>query len=485
MRIASVAGFSFLGMVATSVTVWFATTPEHAASALASAEPLGSGAVAPLVVPPHELHLAGTVALDGRLGHAVVPAGKAAETYVYVDLKADPQRVAPQGVPLALAIVIDRSGSMRGQRLSNALAAARGAIARLRDGDMVSVLTYNTIAEVVVPATRVSASVRQDIDRKLAAVVAAGDTCISCGLAAGRSAMPSQSGMVKRIMLLSDGEPTAGVLAVDDFRNIAAGLAAEDISVTTIGVDVDYNEKVMSALALESNGRDYFVENADSLPKIFDQEVASLTRTVASHAEFAFQPAPGVEVTTVYDRAHRRAGRGVTVPLGTFAAGEEKTVLLRVSVPPTADGQLAVGAVSFRYRDVTTSRQEASEGRLALSASKDVTSLGPVDPIVQLRLNRSAVRAAIEDANQLFKAGRVQEARARLQTQIAATRAASAGAAQAPAKQRSKIDREYAKQSTTLDQADDGFGDGANAAAEREGRAQVRANADEATEMGY
>ncbi|MBN2195846.1 MAG: VWA domain-containing protein [Polyangiaceae bacterium] len=485
MRIGLVAGLSVAGMLATGGLVWFATSLRPAPVAALTAEPQSSVVASVAGVPSHELRLPGTVAVDGRLGHAVVPAGAAADTYVYVDLRADPQRTAHERVPLALAIVIDTSGSMRGKRLANAVAGARAAIARLGDGDLVSVVTYGRLADVVVPATSVSATVRETIDRKLAAIDAAQATCISCGLEAARTALPHQSGTVKRILLLSDGEATAGVLDVHGFETIAARLGAEGVSITTIGVDVDYNEKIMSALAVESNGSHYFVENADSLPRIFDQEVTSLMRTVAADAEIAFEPAPGIEVAAVYDRAHRRDGRRVVLPLGTFTAGEQKTVLVRVSVPKTAAGQLEVGELALRYRDHTSARQEASHGSLSLAVSKELTALGPLDSMVELRLNRSAARAAIEEANQLFKIGRVAEAREKLRSQVVATRAASSAAAAAPPAQRANLDREYADQAAALDQADDGFGEGADAANARSARARVRANEDWAAEAAY
>src|SRR5690606_34554582 len=90
--------------------------------------------------------------------------------------------------PLNLAIVIDRSGSMKGQRERNALDAAAGMIRRLRDGDSVSILAYSDAARTVVPVTTVSSATRERIIRDLQLGLAdqpRGHTCISCGLEAG------------------------------------------------------------------------------------------------------------------------------------------------------------------------------------------------------------------------------------------------------------------------------------------------------------
>ena len=137
-------------------------------------------------------------------------------------------------------------------------------------------------------------------------------------------------GMVNRMLLLSDGEATAGIRNVDGFRRIALRARDMGCSISAVGVDVNYNERIMSALAQASNGRHYFVENAAGLQSVFDREIASLSNTVANGAELRIDLAPGVALSQVYDRTFRREGNTLVVPVGSFTAGEEKTVLVRV-----------------------------------------------------------------------------------------------------------------------------------------------------------
>src|SRR5690606_17839869 len=146
----------------------------------------------------------------------------------------------------------DRSGSMRGKRLDNAIEAARTMVRRLRDGDVVSVITYDTATQTLVPATTIDSTSRQEVVSRIGDITLGGDTCISCGIDEAMSALRGRDGMVKRVLLLSDGEATAGVRDVEGFRRLAARAREMDCAITSIGVDVDYNERIMSALALES-----------------------------------------------------------------------------------------------------------------------------------------------------------------------------------------------------------------------------------------
>ena len=59
------------------------------------------------------------------------------------------------------------------------------------------------------------------------------------------------------------------------FRSIATRAQSQGVSITTIGVDVDYDEKALSAVALASNGRHYYVENDAGLARVFEAEAAA------------------------------------------------------------------------------------------------------------------------------------------------------------------------------------------------------------------
>src|SRR5262249_59018946 len=103
------------------------------------------------------------------------------QTFLYVDVSSS-DALARTPAPLDLSIVIDRSGSMAGKRMTNAMAAARTAIQRLRDGDTVSVLSFNTGVDTVVKPTLIDATSRSRLLATLATPRATGDTCISCAI---------------------------------------------------------------------------------------------------------------------------------------------------------------------------------------------------------------------------------------------------------------------------------------------------------------
>src|SRR5262249_32987644 len=125
-----------------------------------------------------------TLMVDGRLGHANVAKTGRAETYFFASVKgADPPGLAAP--PLNLAIIIDRSGSMKGARIANAIEAAVAMVERMRDGDSVSVVSFDTQSTIVVPPTLAGPGTRESIEAAIRSIRLGGDTCVSCGLDEG------------------------------------------------------------------------------------------------------------------------------------------------------------------------------------------------------------------------------------------------------------------------------------------------------------
>ncbi|MBK6516760.1 MAG: VWA domain-containing protein [Polyangiaceae bacterium] len=396
----------------------------------------------------------GTVRVEGRLGHSALLASSPEETYVMLELRGEDKA---GGVPstAALSLVIDKSGSMRGTRFDNAITAAVTAVQRLREGDSVSVVAFDTRSEKVVPLTTINATSRQSVIDSIRAIRLGGDTCVSCGVEEGladlRSASLGKTGLVQRMILLSDGATNNGIRDLPGFKSLGQRALSQGVNISTIGVDVDFDEKVLSAIATSSNGRNYFVENDADLVKVFDQEATSVADSVAASAVAEIELAPNIELVRVFDRTFSRAGSRLSVPLGTFSKGETKTVLVKVRLPKGKAGELPIATVRMSYRDLTTEKDTASTGKLTLSFVESKSKVSEMDGIVLDRLQRSETAAALRDANSLFSVGKSDEARKRLQEQQRSINDSRGKAKNAPASRAGDIDDSFNRQEKELE----------------------------------
>lgn len=502
MKVRTVGILAALGMSLTTLTVWSVTPPGSKTDVSAEGDWLDQA-------PDPGDTLAGTfsgasftagttLAVEGRLGHSRLLSTDQSETLVFLDVKADGASTATTAANANLSIVVDRSGSMKGKRLQNALEAARGMIRRLRDGDVVSVVTYNTASEVVMPPTTIDGFTRDRALASLDRVTAQGDTCISCGIETAMELLGRRTGMVDRMLLLSDGEATAGVKDVEGFRRIAERCRRMGAAISAIGVDVDYNERVMSVLAVESNGRHHFVNHPDDLSRAFDSELASLVKSIASDTEVSLELAPGVELVEVFDRSFRREGSRVIVPLGTFAAGENKTLLAKVRVARGADGERAIANVRLAYDDLSRGGRGALDGKLAALLVSNPSEVSPLDPIVQNRMERAETASVLREANQLFTSGRAREAQAKLaERKQALFKRKQRSIAAAPPAKAATLKDDFDRQELALGEAESGFSAPASAppvaagaapaeaAPPRRAKVQVKENAERADAFGF
>jgi Ca-activated chloride channel family protein len=388
-------------MLFSSLLVGWFTQPSR--SAQAKAAPPASAGLSAAGPNPTVTLLANSLELEARIGHPVIAAGKSAETYLLFRARAV-EKGAP-GAPLHAAILVDRSGSMRGKRLDNAFVAAQSFVRRLRDGDQVTVLAYDARVETLVPTTRIDESARRRILERLRPV-ASGSTCISCALESAITELGRSPAAVRQILLLSDGEPTTGVKNLEGFRRIAAAAREKAVNISSIGVDVDYNEALLTTLARFSNGRHHFVRDPGELEQAFDRELGELVQTVASDVQLELRLPAGIELVEVFDREVERDAGRVRARLGAFAKGEEKTLLVKIRVAQGGPRQALAASFSLTTGSKETgSASAAVAGELGLRASDDGAQHSELDPLIAARLGRSRTGALLFEAGGLFKTG--------------------------------------------------------------------------------
>lgn len=430
-----------------------------------------------------------TLEIEGRMGHAKLLGGERGETFMLLEVTADRDKTSStSNAPVNLALVIDRSGSMKGPRMQNAQSAAIAAIDRLNDGDVASIITFDDRTSVLVPPTTINASTRSQIASSIRGIQLGGDTCLSCGVEDAMRELERTTGKVDRIVVLSDGDANKGVRDVPGFQSMARRAVERGVNVTTIGVSLQYNQKILAALAQTSNGNHYFVENESGLPAIFQAEADSLKNTVASEATATIELAPGVQLAQVFDRTFTKSGNQISVPMGTFARGETKTVLLKLRVDGDGEDLTEMAKVRLDYQDLSEDERVTDEGKLAVVFTDDDDDVSALDPLVLGRVQRSETASALRDANDLFALGKAEEARRRLDEQREQVRVSRRKAKKAAPPSKSPfLDDDFGRQASALDEASSGFATpppGAAATARPAPSSTIRRNAERSVQLG-
>lgn len=182
---------------------------------------------------------------------------------------------------LALVLIIDKSGSMSGQRIALAREAAKATVQMLGGNDQVGIVAFDSRPHEVVSLQ--SASNKSRILYDVSRIAASGGTRIAPSLEMAYRMLSGARAKVKHVILLSDGQDSRrGIF------EIVQAMHADRITVSTIALGRGTDRSLLQSIADSGGGRGYFTEDPYNIPKIFTKETSKVTRS--SFVEEPFRP---------------------------------------------------------------------------------------------------------------------------------------------------------------------------------------------------
>lgn len=317
-------------------------------------------------------------------------------------------------VPLAVALVLDKSGSMASDRkMENAKQGALEALKMLGGDDIATVVVYDSATSVLVPP--VNAGNYDRFREAISSVRAGGSTALYDGVKLGAEKLKPfvREGFVPRIVMLSDGMANVGPSSPRELSALGRRLSGQEMTITTIGLGLDYNEDLMTALAAESGGNAYFARDARSLPEIFARDMEDAVTLTARHVKATLVCGDGVVPIRAIGREGEKRGNVVEVNIDNLYASE-KYALFEIEIPEVTDeSEIEAAVVKLEYVDPTSGKKIASESPLRISFSRDAKKIEAgrnVEIVSQVEIARNAeVR---DEAVRLADQGRHKEASA-------------------------------------------------------------------------
>ncbi|MFZ4427586.1 MAG: vWA domain-containing protein [Saprospiraceae bacterium] len=322
--------------------------------------------------------------------------------YLYLEIEGIQPQVSNKRVPLNLALVIDRSGSMEGAKIDYAKKAMQFVVKNLGPEDCISLVQYDDEIDVLSPSAQVKN--KEELIRKIESVFACDMTNLSGGMLEGYRQVGSTqaSGAVNRVLLLSDGLANLGItdpaalqkIAQEKFRN-------EGIALSTFGVGADFDELLMTSMSEYGGGNYYFIDSAEKIPAIFARELDGLLAVVAQGSTLEVHCPDGFTCEKVFGYPYEAIHQGVRVRFNDVFATEKKAVLIkmRAAGPPNSDFTFRA---HLSYFDAIASGglvQEQQEIRVRLVSDNE--------------LMKSGVEHQVAEQRAVFIAGELMEAAAK------------------------------------------------------------------------
>ena len=337
--------------------------------------------------------------------------------------------------PMNLSVVIDRSGSMSDQRkMEYAKKAFVSLVDQLQSNDILSIVIYDDVVEVIRRAQKIGND-KQSIKRLIDEVYPRGSTNLGGGLVEGLRQSEKYAGkeFVNRVVLLSDGLANVGITDPVELNRIAKRYRNKSISITAMGVGLDYNENLMMGLSESGGGNYYFIEHPHSLAAIIRQEFDMVSSVVAQNGAIYLTLGDNVHVQDVVGCEFKNENARYIIPIGDLYANETREFTVELSIPAgTGNRIVASGELRYESENIIASFPHFSakvtytKDFAEIEKNRDISTQAKADIAVSTRKVEQAMQA-MDNGDQAAAEMHLNEAKDLMSTSPAASAAGASG----------------------------------------------------------
>jgi len=296
--------------------------------------------------------MAGEVNLRATLARPFLPITGSPQV-AYLLIEALPSQVVAQvRMPVNVSFVLDRSGSMKGEKIDRVRRATLRALELLSEQDIASVVIFDHRTEVLIPAGPVGNL--RDIQDKISRIRDAGGTKIAPAVEKGlREIDKGHPNAIRRMVLLTDGQTENEKECL--IQADAAG--RRGVPITALGVGKDWNEDLLIDMANRSSGTADYIDQPDKIVDYFQNTVQRAQATAIHNAQLTLRLVQGITPRAVWQVIplisnlgyQPVSDRDVSVALGELESGTGRTVLIELLIDPRPAGQYRIGQTEVSY----------------------------------------------------------------------------------------------------------------------------------------
>ncbi len=236
--------------------------------------------------------------------------------------------------PVDLVLVLDRSGSMSGDKIADVKEAVLGLLDHMTPDDRLALVSYANGVTVHGPLTRADAKGRTLLAREVLRIEAGGNTNLGAGLSEGLRLLERTEGnRSARLVLLSDGLANEGVIDPDRLGAMASRGMEMGVAVSTVGVGLDFNERLMTSLADHGGGDYTFLEDPAWFAETFHKELRNARQVAARSLEIRVPLPVGVRLEYAAGYPVRIEGGEAVFQPGAILTGQTRELFLTFVAP--------------------------------------------------------------------------------------------------------------------------------------------------------
>jgi Ca-activated chloride channel family protein len=358
--------------------------------------------------------------VEAKLESYVIPPNSTNTNHLLIKLKTPPAK-PEQRHPLVIGLAIDKSWSMKGEKMDATIEAACALVNWLTRNDYICIVAYSADVQIVQSLTQLKD--KMSVIDKIRSIKVATSTNLSGGWLQTLKIVENSNvpNSYKRVILLTDGQATLGIKEPEQFNKIASDHHARGISTTTIGFGADFNEASLRDIAVAGGGNFYFVSNPEEASEIFFREFGEIGSLYGQALELKVKFSPGVRLMEMFnDYPYSVDPDGnVNIQAGDIRADDLRNIVLALEVnsahPNFKSSELATVQATF-YNLLENLKLENITAK-SMAIVEDRPGFKPDTEVVIERLIYSSAKAAIKAARHIQE-GDMETAKALINTAI-------------------------------------------------------------------
>lgn len=337
------------------------------------------------------------------------------QAVVSINLTADLSVSTP--VPLALGIVIDRSGSMEGAKIEAAKDAAIRVVQACDESTAFMVVTFNETSNIIVPPTSGTPEAKSRAAQAIRAIYANGGTCMSTGLGAVTEQMANAAGRACKILFLTDGKNEGEKRATLD-RAVARCKGA-NVQVSAWGIGTDWDANELLHIANETQGAADIIPSPTQVAAKFTEAFSQMQKTAVNDVKLKIWTPVGVRIKNFQQvfpslinlspTPNPANQREFFVNFGAMAKGDQRDYLIDLEIPSYNPGQqFLMARPSLLYTLPRQGEQEEKserKGWIFAQWTDNLQEAAQIDPHVAHYTNQEELSQSVMEGQQALAAG--------------------------------------------------------------------------------
>lgn len=315
-------------------------------------------------------------------------------------------------MPMNLSVIIDRSGSMHGGKLSYARKAARHLVSLMTSNDFLSVVTFDDVVDVVVPSLRMTAENKATATNAISAIQSGGSTNLSGGWLRGCQLIADtmESSQLARAILLTDGQANHGITDPAELARHAAELSARGISTSTFGIGHGFDEHLLESICTSGRGNFHYIASPEIIPELFERELGELREIIMRGTEMTLMVPYGYNFKVYGGYVHRDMGNKVAIQLNDIYSAQQASVFVSATIHNQPEVASIGCGVTLNGKDEENVPVEYKAENVLTYASQAEVEAAPANPELMKLFAQMAMADVVKAALELQRRGGWREA---------------------------------------------------------------------------